>query len=82
MMIVIVAVAVALVCFIIYALDRKMKNEPISWESAGKLSLFGGLLASSIVFATGPDVQQVVETVGEIVPKALESEMFLGSPTF
>jgi hypothetical protein len=77
-----IPIAVALVCFIIYALDRKMKNEPISWESAGKLSLFGGLLASSIVFATGPEIQQVVETVAEVAPKALESDMFVGVPTF
>jgi hypothetical protein len=83
MMIVIAALSVALVSFIIYALDRRAKSEPISWESAGKLSLFSGLLTAGVVFSTTPEViQQATEVVKEVVPKALESDMFVGVPTF
>ena len=81
MMIVIASVAVGLVAFIVYALDRKSKGEPISWETAGKLSLFGGLLTSGVVFATTMDsVTQTVKTVAEI-PSTVQ-DMFVGIPTF
>jgi hypothetical protein len=79
MMIVIAGVAVALVCFILYALDRKSKGEPIAWDTASKLSLFGGLLTSGIVFATTSDIPTVIETVKETVT---ETDMFVGKPTF
>lgn len=79
MMIVIAGVAVALVCFILYALDRKSKGEPIAWDTASKLSLFGGLLTSGIVFATTSDIPTVVETIKETVT---ETDMFVGKPTF
>ncbi len=78
-MIVIAGVAVALVCFILYALDRKSKGEPIAWDTASKLSLFGGLLTSGIVFATTSDIPTVIETVKETVT---ETDMFVGKPTF
>ena len=81
MMLVISGVAVALVCFILYALDRKSKGEPISWETAGKLSIFGGLLTSGVVFATTSDIPTVVETVKESLPEAAQ-DMFVGKPTF
>lgn len=81
MMIVISGVAVALVCFILYALDRKSKSEPLSWETAGKLSLFGGLLTSGIVFATTSDLPQVVDGIKEVIPDAAH-DMFVGKPTF
>lgn len=80
-MIVISGVAVALVCFILYALDRKSKGEPIAWDSAGKLSVFGGLLTSGIVFATTTDVTTVVDTVKDAIPDAAH-DMFVGKPTF
>lgn len=80
-MIVISGVAVALVCFILYALDKKAKGEPIAWDSAGKLSLFGGLLTSGIVFATTTDVTTVVDTVKDAIPDAAH-DMFVGKPTF
>ena len=80
-MIIVASVAVALVAFIAYALDRKSKGEPISWETAGKLSLFGGLVTSGVVFATGPDsLTEVVKTVSENV--ATGQDMFVGLPTF
>ncbi len=81
-MIIIASVAVALVAFIIYALDRKMKGEPISWETAGKLSLFGGLITSGVVFATGQEtVTEAVKTVTEALPTSVQ-DMFVGVPTF
>ena len=81
-MIVIASVAVALVSFILYALDRKSKSEPISWETAGKLSLFGGLITSGVVFATSTTetVTEVVKTVAENIPGP--QDMFIGIPTF
>jgi hypothetical protein len=77
MMIVIASVAVAIVVFIVYALDRKAKGEGISWETAGKLSLFGGILTSGVVFAS--TVENVTEVVKAVVPS---QDMFVGVPTF
>ena len=84
MMMIIASLAVAIVCFIIYALDRKAKGEPITWDTAGKLSLFGGLLTSGVVYATGPEITEtVVEVVKEAAPVlAATQEMFVGVPTF
>jgi hypothetical protein len=81
MMIVIASVAVALVAFILYALDRKSKGEPIAWDTAGKLSLFGGLVTSGVVFATTSEgVTEAVKAVAENVP--VVQDMFVGQPTF
>lgn len=84
MMIVIASVAVALVAFILYALDRKSKGEPIAWDTAGKLSLFGGLMTSGVVFATTSEgVAEAVKVVAETVPAvASVQDMFVGQPTF
>ena len=76
-MIVVASLAVSIVVFIIYALDRKAKSEPISWETAGKLSLFGGILTSGVVFASS--VENVTEVVKAVVPT---QDMFVGVPTF
>jgi len=75
------SISVALVCFILYAIERKSKDEPISWETASKLSIFGGLITSGVVFATSgegiPDLtKNVVETIAPV------QEMFVGTPTF
>jgi hypothetical protein len=81
MMIVIASLAVALVAFIVYALDRKAKGEPISWESALKLSLFGGILTAGVVFSTTSEqVVEVVKAVKDSVPDI--QDMFVGIPTF
>jgi hypothetical protein len=84
MMIVVASIAVALVAFIAYALDRKSKGEPISWETAAKLSLFGGLVTSGVVFATGSEVvTDAVKTVTDNVPSmSAVQDMFVGLPTF
>lgn len=68
-------------CFILYALDRKSKGEPIDYSVAGKLSLFGGLLSSGITFVSSADPVSVVETVKEVIPDAAQ-DMFVGKPTF
>jgi hypothetical protein len=84
MMILVASIAVALVAFILYALDRKAKGEPIAWDTAGKLSLFGGLITSGVVFATTNDgVLEAVKTVSETVPVvSTVQDMFVGQPTF
>ena len=82
MMIVITSVAVALVVFILYALERKSKDKPIDWIDAGKLTIFGGLLSSGVVFATTSDaVSTVVETVTKVDIPSVQ-DMFVGVPTF
>lgn len=83
MMLVITSVAVALVVFILYALDRKSKDKPIDWVDAGKLTLFGGILTSGIVFATTtPElVNAVTETVAKVDIPSVQ-DMFVGIPSF
>ena len=79
MIIAIAAVSVALVCFIVYALERRSKGEPIDWTDAGKLSLFGGLISAGVVFATTTDV--VTDAVKTMEIPSVQ-DMFIGRPTF
>ena len=83
MMLIISSIAVALVVFILYALDRRSKDKPIDWIDAGKLTLFGGLLTSGVVFATTGDlpVATVAESVAKIEIPSVQ-DMFVGVPTF
>ena len=76
MMIVIVSVAVALVAFILYALERKSKDESIVWADAAKFSLFGGLTSAGIVFATTAESSIPLPEITTV------QEMFVGSPSF
>lgn len=79
MMIIVAALSVALVSFIVYALERRTKSEPIVWEDALKLSLFGGLITAGVVFAsTAEAIKEVVESVD--IPAV--QEMFVGTPAF
>ena len=78
-MIVIASIAVALVAFILYALERRSKQEPIVWEDALKLSVFGGLLSAGVVFAA---TAETVQEVAGAVDVAAIQEMFVGTPTF
>jgi len=78
-MLVIASVAVSLVAFILYALERRSKNEPIVWEDALKLSVFGGLLSAGVVFAS--TVETVQDVVGAVDVPAVQ-EMFVGTPAF
>ena len=83
MMLVVSGIAVGLIAFILYALDRKAKGEPIAWDTAAKLTTFSGLITSGVVFATTAEVQAVVETVKEAAGELpVVQEMFVGVPTF
>lgn len=79
-MLVVSSLAVALVVFILYALERRSKTEPIVWFDAGKLSLVGGLLTAGVVFASTSEV--VTEAVSKVELPASVQEMFVGTPTF
>jgi uncharacterized membrane protein len=79
MMIVIASLAVALVCFIVYALERRSKGEPIAWVDAGKITIFGGIITACVVFATTTDL--VVDAVKNMeIPDV--QDMFVGKPSF
>jgi hypothetical protein len=80
MMIVISSIAVALVVFILYALERRSKSEQIEWLDAGKLSLFGGLLTAGVVFASTSEVVKESIPTSEITTAI--QEMFVGTPNF
>ena len=85
-MLVIVSIAVAIVAFILYALERKSKEQPIDWVDALKLSLFGGLVSGGIVFTTTtePVTSAVVQTITDAAPAIASAtqEMFVGIPSF
>jgi hypothetical protein len=76
-----IAAAIALICFILYALDCRMKGDSIDWTSAIKLSGVGSILSGGIAYMyISPTV---VEEVKNLAP-AVEAvqEMFVGTPTF
>ena len=85
-MIIVASIAVGIVSFIIYALERKSKNEPIVWESAAKLSIFGSLITAGVVFGTSAEI--IPESVASSIPATITAttdavqEMFVGTPTF
>jgi len=81
-MLIVASVAVAIVAFIIYALERRSKNEPINWEDASKISIVGGLITAGVVFGTTAEV--VVETVKDTAAPITQAvqEMFVGTPSF
>jgi hypothetical protein len=77
-----IALAVALICFILYALDRRFRSEPIDWMSASKLTVLGGLLSGGIAY-TVSSPEAVVEVAKAVLPEApVAQEMFVGVPTF
>ncbi len=89
-MLIIASIAVALVGFIIYALERRTKGEPIQWDVAGKVSLLSGIVTSGVVFAVTADVPSAdilekatsaVSHMSETVTNAAQ-DMFVGVPTF
>lgn len=83
MMMIVASIAVALVAFIVYSLERRSKKEPIVWEDALKLSLFSGVVTSGVVFASTADVNTVVETTKAVAETATAAQdMFVGTPTF
>jgi 3-dehydroquinate dehydratase len=83
MMIVIAALSVALVCFILYALERRSKTEPINWMDAGKVTVIGGIITAAVVFATTTEViADAVKAVDIPVVAAATQDMFVGKPSF
>ena len=82
MMLIYVAVIVALICFILYVLDRRFRSEPVDWSAASKLTVLGGLLSGGIAY-TVSSPEAVAEAVKSVVPEiAPVQEMFVGVPTF
>lgn len=80
-MLVYISIIVSLVCFILYVLDRRMKEEPIDWLTAIKVTLIGGVLSGGTGYALDtseiPSVSEVTE-----VAKDVAQEMFVGVPSF
>lgn len=74
------SIAVSLVCFILYALDRKSKNEEINYSQAFKISTLGGLITSGVVFAVTSDTSSIADMVSSIPPET--QEIFVGTPSF
>lgn len=79
MMLVIASLAVAIVCFIVYALERRSKSQPIDWFDAGKITVFGGILAACVVFGTSSEV--VADAVKNLELPVVQ-DMFVGKPSF
>ena len=82
-MMVVASLAVAIVSFILYSLERRSKDEPIAWDQAAKVTLISGLLTSGVVFATTADVPVVGEVVKNVVENTpVAQDMFVGTPSF
>lgn len=82
-MIVIAALSVALVCFILYALERRSKSESINWMDAGKVTVIGGIITAAVVFATTTEViADAVKGVDLPAVAAATQDMFVGKPSF
>ena len=79
MLIVIASLSVALVSFIVYALERRSKSQPIDWFDAGKITVFGGILSACVVFATSTEV--VADAVKNLEIPSVQ-DIFVGKPTF
>ena len=76
-----IAAAVALVCFILYALDRRMNKEKIDWLNAVKISGIGSLVSGGIAYSVM--TPELVEVAKVVVPTAeVVQEMFVGTPSF
>jgi len=76
-----ITVAASLICFILYALDRKFRGEPIDWITASKLTTIGALLSGGIAYTVSTP-ETVVEAVKTVVETPAVQEMFVGVPTF
>lgn len=63
----------------LYVLDRYSKQQEIVWSDAAKVGVAGSLLTGGIVFAIGGDGGAAVV---DAVQKTIESDIFLGKPSF
>jgi len=76
-----IALIVAAACFVLYALDRRIREEPVDWLTALKFVGIGGILSGGVAYTTSTqEVAAVVEAVKN-VPEVAQ-EMFVGVPTF
>jgi len=82
MMIVVTSVAVAIVCFILYTLDKRSRDKSIEWIEAIKVSLIGGLITAGVVFSTMGVELPVVELASQVPSQTIEQEIFVGIPNF
>jgi uncharacterized membrane protein YsdA (DUF1294 family) len=80
-MIVYITIIAALICFILYVLDRRMRDESIDWMTALKISLVGALLSGGVGYAMSENPAELVKAVVEKAPE-LAQEMFVGTPSF
>lgn len=73
---------VSIITFIMYALDRRSKEQDIDWMTALKLSVFGGLISGGVAYSTtsGDSVIEIAKDIVSEIPVA--QEMFIGEPTF
>jgi len=75
-----ITIASSLICFILYAIDRRLRGESLDWMTAVKITSVGSLLSGGIAYAvSSPEVIEVVNTVADI---PMTQEMFVGVPTF
>jgi len=89
-MLVYVCVISALVCFILYAGDRRMRDESIDWVTALKVSAIGALLSGGVGYSLTSEVVDLKEVVDIVQPQVAQvaqvaevaQEMFVGVPTF
>jgi predicted cation transporter len=79
MMPIYIAVACALICLILYFLDRRFRGDSIDMLTAAKVLVIGGLMGGGISYTvTSTAVTEVVKAVE--LPTT--QEMFVGQPTF
>jgi len=76
-----IAAAITLICFILYAIDRRMNKEPIDWVTAAKICGVGAVVSGGISYSVfAPEVSEVAKVAVPIVETA--QEIFVGSPNF
>ena len=75
-----ITVASSLICFILYAIDRRLRGESLDWMTAVKITSVGSLLSGGIAYAVSSP--EVVDTVKIVADMPIAQEMFVGVPTF
>jgi hypothetical protein len=75
-----IAGAISLICFILYALDRRMNKEPIEWLTALKICGVGAVVSGGISYSVL--VPEVVEAVKAMPIVETAQEIFVGTPNF
>ena len=73
-----IALSCAMICLILYFLDRRFRGESIDMLTAGKLFIIGGLMGGGITYTISPSAApEVAKAATE-----LTQEIFDGQPTF